>query len=515
MEAVTTDLNQMTLTPHKPIPRVTRSTAKALKMQQLNLNEQRTEGTPKVKTSRHNLKPDKPVALESRNLFGFKFVGSLESSLSLDENLQESTQQQPVTPDLKTNRQTVATSTNTKKETITPGVRTKETITASTKTKRETPNLRRENLKSTNALKEKSVNVKDTSKSLSKIEKPLNKTAAQIDKKVDTHLDQLLKCCQQKQPQSFSKVFDVWPSLKIGEASYSEVYLIDDEETPMAVKVIPLGGQDQLSIVQALQETKATLGASEIQANTQDGHFNFVRLLKSKIVKEKYPQQLLDLWDQYNQENESENEDPRSLKDNQLYLVLFLEFGGTDLEHTALLTTPKRLMSVFMQVILALAQGEEQIQFEHRDLHWGNILVENTAKRSIAYEIMDETVTVKLSGVQVKIIDFTLSRHGKEDIVFNDLSQDPELFEGPGMDDPEGDLQFDVYRWMKDIVKDWKSFQPKTNILWIEYLVDKLDTFEMEWLDNDIRERLKKRTYKSALDLVKREMLDHRGALTK
>lgn len=48
-------------------------------------------------------------------------------------------------------------------------------------------------------------------------------------------------------------------------------------------------------------------------------------------------------------------------------------------------------------------------------------------------------------GVEVTIIDFTLSRIAHEGVViFNDLGQDPELFLA------EGDYQFDIYRLMKE-----------------------------------------------------------------
>jgi hypothetical protein len=48
----------------------------------------------------------------------------------------------------------------------------------------------------------------------------------------------------------------------------------------------------------------------------------------------------------------------------QHYLVMFLQFGGTDLEHTSVIDSSSKIRSVLLQIILALGQGEEQCNFE-------------------------------------------------------------------------------------------------------------------------------------------------------
>lgn len=92
-----------------------------------------------------------------------------------------------------------------------------------------------------------------------------------------------------------------------------------------------------------------------------------------------------------------------------------------------------------------MAVAENQLKFEHRDLHWGNILLKNIRSTTkLDYYINGDKLTVDSKGIEVTIIDFTLSRVEFDDVViFNDLSLDNELFAATG------DYQFDIYRLMK------------------------------------------------------------------
>lgn len=92
------------------------------------------------------------------------------------------------------------------------------------------------------------------------------------------------------------------------------------------------------------------------------------------------------------------------------------------------------------------------MEFEHRDLHWGNILVQATDQSLFKYNLGNDVFEVKSNGVVATIIDFSLSRMvSKRDRceVFSDLSKDTALFES------EGDYQFDIYRLVV-----WRSSRP-------------------------------------------------------
>lgn len=68
---------------------------------------------------------------------------------------------------------------------------------------------------------------------------------------------------------------------------------------------------------------------------------------------------------------------------------------------------------MFEQVTFSLAVAEEALQFEHRDLHWGNVLVKKTDVKVVDYVVLGQSFQVESHGVQVSIIDFTLSRLDK------------------------------------------------------------------------------------------------------
>jgi len=92
-----------------------------------------------------------------------------------------------------------------------------------------------------------------------------------------------------------------------------------------------------------------------------------------------------------------------------------------------------------------LAVAEEQFQFEHRDLHWGNILISTTDDANAIYKLNGNVIKIPTHGVKVTIIDYTLSRMIFDGCcLYNDLSNDNELFAA------SGDYQFDIYRFMKD-----------------------------------------------------------------
>ena len=138
------------------------------------------------------------------------------------------------------------------------------------------------------------------------------------------HLLSLMDECGQSAPVEFSAFIEAFPFhpivqstgpepiafQKIGEASYSEVFGIGD----VVLKIIPL--RDEESPVRDDVDTPAPSDAKdvlkEIVVTRAMGEIcsGFVSLLKTYVVRGKYPSLLLDLWDEYNQAKGSESVRP-------------------------------------------------------------------------------------------------------------------------------------------------------------------------------------------------------------
>ena len=145
-----------------------------------------------------------------------------------------------------------------------------------------------------------------------------------------------------------------------------------------------------------------------------------------------------------------------------------MEDGGTDLEHYKF-KNMKEIESVLVQLIHALALAEEKIQFEHRDLHLGNILVKSTS----AEKFYHQNDAFEFNGIKCSIIDYSLSRMSDSaGIAFRDLDTIEWLFEG----DPSIDSQYQVYKDMRKSKgqASWKDFHPRTNILWLNFIFERL-----------------------------------------
>ena len=353
-------------------------------------------------------------------------------------------------------------------------------------------------------------------------------------------------------PESFEQWTDslcrYFEVLKIAEASYGEVYRLTlkndssqfskaDESVLKIIALRPrsLGNNSACSdpsimtaaerrLEARIQKRMSAMSAAEDVASevrllqrmsTVPGFTNFRDV---KVVQGRPPKPFVQAWRTFNKEvKKSLFPDPSrraNYSEDQLWAVIEMQDAGTDLEN--LIERRESLQhieptafvwDVFWNVACALAKGEEWANFEHRDLHLGNICI-RLRDQSL------ERTKDKLghTGVETTIIDYTLSRAVMldDDIAYFDLSKDPAVFEGDG----EDDYQYDLYRHMRaavlngdpallatqpDVRKtrrgkhddlqifheddtttrygDWKDYHPITNLVWLHFILVKLLNF--------------------------------------
>eukprot|EP00050_Salpingoeca_kvevrii_P002478 m.194564 g.194564 ORF g.194564 m.194564 type:complete len:1277 (+) comp10619_c5_seq5:558-4388(+) len=300
-----------------------------------------------------------------------------------------------------------------------------------------------------------------------------------LDDESATPLQTLYSICQQKKACTFAAAFGGRDSLrrtvKIGEGTFAEVFCSRNDDEFVAYKVMPIegdlevNGEKQKTAEELVPEVLATQLLSQLAMGEQNACCGFINVNSISVCRGKYPKRLLDVWDEWNVDDRSENERPDIFAKDQLFVVFAFSNGGQDLENFNV-DAWEQARSIATQVCVSLAVAEEAIAFEHRDLHWGNVLIKATPDQRRTAVLGGRKLEYACNGLETNIIDFTLSRFslgGKS--YFLDLEPDEWLFEG------EGDLQFDVYRDMRVACeRQWSSFCPSTNVLWMHYIADKL-----------------------------------------
>ncbi|SPO20512.1 related to ALK1 - protein kinase [Ustilago trichophora] len=352
----------------------------------------------------------------------------------------------------------------------------------------------------------------------------------------ESHLSDLLASVSQTKPNSFADVIRQLRTAagssrtsaprrrleKIGEASYSEVFKIfktsqstystkDEKQEALVLKIIPISGPnstddgDDIPYTSPAADVEREIRLMQLIGREFSATDPFVSLRAAHVVKGAYPAALLQAWDRWDAKRRTktgegaENIRPHVLGHQQVYALIVMSDGGKDLESLKVKSW-LQAASIFWQVVAGLSEMESRYEFEHRDLHWGNILVQ-TVTQDLAAPLVTQTtrrrsaarskatgsdesavpswlLNPSTSGVKATIIDFTLSRASTSPIT-KGRSRKPEVLYYPFDDETlfegAGDPQFDVYREMRTLTKgDWQNFNPATNMLWLRYLAHKL-----------------------------------------
>ncbi|KAH8197025.1 hypothetical protein TruAng_008812 [Truncatella angustata] len=297
--------------------------------------------------------------------------------------------------------------------------------------------------------------------------------------------------------------------VKIAEASYAEVYRVTNERGTSIIKVVrmesPIKAQTKAQQKSGLVDEQphpeadlmGELKISELLADIP----GFVVYKERYVVQGKTCKELLETHQAFHKK--AKRQDPNRLQfypspsrylDDTRFLVVELGDAGVALEDFQLQLVDQ-IWDIFFHVAIALARAEAQVEFEHRDLHEGNLCI-----RQVGQPIPEEERCTSsffgYSGLEITILDYGLSR--AREIIESDDSQ-------PIAYDLERDLsiftsehapQCRVYRQMRSFFLrgdrvcmspqnhkipyaegndgpiSWAQHEPYTNVLWLAYLYE-------------------------------------------
>ncbi|KAG0563509.1 hypothetical protein KC19_8G037100 [Ceratodon purpureus] len=321
--------------------------------------------------------------------------------------------------------------------------------------------------------------------------------------------DILMQECRQTEiltlSEALSDFCDLSEIKKLGEGTFGEAF----KGGGNVFKIVPMdgrfqvNGETQKSSGEMLSEVVLSNALNKLRGGPMRDEPNicntFVETKATRICQGCYDAELVQAWEDWDVHHASENDHPSIFPNQQLYVVFVLTDGGRDLESFAL-ESFNEARSLLLQIVLALAVAEEACEFEHRDLHWGNIVLARDQHEHVAFRFLGQEKRVKTYGLSVSLIDFTLSRlNTGSQVLFCNLAADPALFEGP-----KNDVQANTYRRMQEVTEgQWEGRFLKTNCLWIHYVADILltkKTFKSSPADKRSLRGFKKRVllYESA-----------------
>ncbi|KAF2215122.1 hypothetical protein CERZMDRAFT_82189 [Cercospora zeae-maydis SCOH1-5] len=357
---------------------------------------------------------------------------------------------------------------------------------------------------------------------------------------------------------------------KIAEASFGEVYrlsLLEDisgfcRTDESVFKVIPLTPApdalplDKRKRTAALKRAEGMTSPHDVATEVKllqrmSSIPGFTNFRDVRILQGRPPPAFISAYKAWNTTQKSQKKevshfpDPgkkTSYNSDQLWAVIEMQDAGTDLERlleSNNCTSIFHVWDIFWHTVLTLAKGEESAEFEHRDLHLGNICVRYPSESTV--DTIDTSRKLNFTSLETTIIDYTLSRclmtspctvappspspnvlQEPDQIAYTDLSlpHHKSLFEG----DSTEEYQYDIYRYMRGALyfdhpfhpqisaeelhsltpsrlsevshgRNWKQFHPQTNLCWLHLILYKL-LEQIEWPSSSAKGKAAKRNRK-------------------
>lgn len=312
--------------------------------------------------------------------------------------------------------------------------------------------------------------------------------------------------------RSIGKKYDC---TKLGEGAFADVFKLKAKTAEEAVELDRYGGL-VIKVIPFNIENDAKDEIADLESVTRevrvlqalDPLHGFARCRGVHVVSGKYPDVLSEAFSLYKTTDPKEaiNPDPtKNLDSEQLYVIIEMNDTGRPLSKLPAMSAFQAFDSFWMSTII-LSLAEHKLEFEHRDLHNGNVCFKSRTGdevedlTQVTVEDMKDEPEVKLgmSNLSITIIDYTLARAKISDGEGELVVFDPILFWDAN--DVEGETksdatQYDTYRKVRDWAKTteqeaeaqaqldgidhqpvdkYSRFLPKSNVIWLGYLVTDL-----------------------------------------
>lgn len=315
--------------------------------------------------------------------------------------------------------------------------------------------------------------------------------------------------CVEPEIQSLHNACNQWEEnftvTKIAQGSYATILRMQMKDEPDVYtvwKLIPLKNKTGKGC-RALGQTFIEDSAAEVKALALMAEIEgFVEFRSARVLRGSLPPLLQNLNTRWQISHPDEETEIKYSKEQQ-WLLVEMSDAGTDLEtlikkgfsvgellpiaEKGVKLTIQQTWDIFWATAEALARGEALANFEHRDLHPGNICI---SKRTTPPADPNQHTVQKHTDLEVTIIDYTLSRATLEngEVLANSM-KDGSIFEQSSLD-PTDDRQYGMYRHMRSLIdsdpsvpqeRKWHQYVPMTNIIWLyhilKYLLDNTAPF--------------------------------------
>ncbi|KAK6365300.1 hypothetical protein LTS17_011272 [Exophiala oligosperma] len=317
---------------------------------------------------------------------------------------------------------------------------------------------------------------------------------------------------------------------KLGEGAYADVFELRPKDAEEAIKVEERGGLVIKVIAFDVEKSREADDIADLESITRevqlllalDRMHGFARCRGVHVVSGSYPDVLLEAFRNFKATGspDAQNRDPTEVfSSDQTYVLIEMDHAGKCVGSISTLSA-FQAYDIFWKTAMILASAEESVEFEHRDLHTGNICCKARARlvngggtatttttttdidENLVQNMTDEPkANLGLSNLHVTVIDYTLSRAriqsetGEQVIIADPIVywEDNDIVGNDASDQ----RQFNTYRKVRDwakaveattealaemqegeekkaVIDKYQRFLPKTNVMWLWYLAREL-----------------------------------------